>query len=54
MAIDNMDFIELLIGADAHIKAVDENGDTALILAARNPLEDYTFPNDLHSSLLQV
>ena len=58
IAVDQRDLplIELLIGAGADTNAVDENADTALILAARNPLEENcNFPTDVLSpSLLQV
>ena len=58
IAVDQRDLplIELLIGAGADTKAVDENKETALTLAARNPLEeDCNFPKDVLSrSLLQV
>ena len=46
IAVDQRDFplIELLIGAGADTKAVDGNGDTAMILAARNPSEEASNP----------
>ena len=46
--------IELLVGAGADVKAADENGDTALILAVTNPSkEDCNPPKDLLSPALQ-
>jgi len=48
--------IELLVAAGADVKAADENGDTALILAVTNPTkEDCNPPKDLVSpALLKV
>jgi len=44
---------ELLIGVGADVKAVDEKGDSAMILSASNPSkEDYNPPKDLLSPAL--
>ena len=49
------DLIELLISAGADLKAVDFNGDTALILASSHPTRKDAIPKNLLSpSLLKV
>jgi len=52
----NYALIELLISAGADLKAADQNGDTALILAASHPMrKDSNPPKDLLSpSLIKV
>jgi ankyrin repeat protein len=55
IAVDQRDFplIELLIRAGADTKAMDCNGDTAMILATKNPSqEDCHLPKDLVSPSL--
>jgi len=58
VAVDLRDYalIELLIGAGADVKAVDDNGDTALIRASTIPSEDECYPPDvlLSPTLLKV
>lgn len=45
--------IELLVDAGADMKAADENGDTGLILAAKDPpLKDFILPQNLLSPVL--
>ena len=48
--------IELLIGAGANVKAVDENGDTVLIRASTIPSEEACYPPEvfLSPTLLKV
>jgi len=58
IAVSHRDYalIELLVGAGADVKAEDCNGDTALILAVTNPLEQDSNPpkDSLSPSLLKV
>lgn len=49
----NFQLIELLIDTGADVKALDDNGDTALILAARNSSpKGFNTPNNLLSPFL--
>ena len=58
VAVDLRDYalIELLIGAGADVKAVDENGDSALISASTIPSEDECYPPEvlLSPTLIKV
>ncbi len=58
VAVEQRDYalIELLIGSGAELKAVDENGDSALIRASTNLSEDECYPPDvlLSPTLLKV
>ena len=58
VAVDLRDYalVELLIGAGADLKAVDENEDTALVRSSTIPSEDDCYPPEvlLSSTLLKV